>query len=157
MCDPVCKNPQQFSILYIFPPLYTPSPVPWDCGTLIYTTVLQCTPSVLLSITTWINLRQWWVLLPFWFRLWLVYGYMDDTIQSIPNTSPAFLKSALAVIIFPTLAKAQIIDPLSWILSVLCPSLSSPFTICCKWNIFASRQFKKSRRFGYQKKQKIIC
>lgn len=60
------------------------------------------------------------------------YGcYMDDTIQSIPNTSPAFLKSALAVIIFPILAKAQIIDPLSLIRSVLCPNLSRPFTICC--------------------------
>jgi hypothetical protein len=61
--------------------------------------------------------------------------YIVGTIQSIPNTSPPFLKSALAVIMFPSLDRAQIIDPLSRIRSVLCPSFSNPFTICCKESI----------------------
>lgn len=61
--------------------------------------------------------------------------YIAGIIQSIPNTSPPFLKSALAVIMFPSLDNAQIIDPLSRIRSVLCPSFSNPFTICYKKSI----------------------
>jgi hypothetical protein len=74
--------------------------------------------------------------------------YIAGTIQSIPNTSPPFLKSAFAVIMFPSLDRAQIIDPLSRIRSVLCPSFSNPFTICYKKSISHCLPQWKLRKLG---------
>lgn len=74
--------------------------------------------------------------------------HIAGIIQSIPNTSPPFLKSALAVIMFPSLDNAQIIDPLSRIRSVLCPSFSNPFTICYKKSISHSLLQRNLRKLG---------
>lgn len=64
----------------------------------LFCNVLQ---SARLSVTTtfevhgktWINFRQWRVLLPFWFRLWLLYGWYHSVntkhISCFPEVSIA--------------------------------------------------------------------